>query len=201
MGFCSPQLVFKQKLTNDSHAHTAQHTALWGAVRIPRPASCGSLAGARGFRLGEAVASRRLASAPASAPALSCRAAQRLVPPPALPSVRAWRRRRALRSPASPPQPEGGREEAGRRARAGEEAGLRRAVAGAERGGRAAGTRLAWLAASARTSAPQPRVSLALGFDSAASDLEEPAGTLDHWYVGRGPPLLLQPFVLQRWRW
>lgn len=161
-----------------------------GTVRIPRPASSGGswAAGARGFRLGE-VASRRLASAPP--PPLLRSPAGRPAPspaarPPALPEracERAWRRRRALRFTGLA-SAAGGREEAGRRAGAGEEAGLRRAVAGAERGGRAAGTRLAWLAASARTSAPQPRVSPALGFGSAAAGIQEPA---EPWTAGTLP--------------
>ncbi|MEJ1283557.1 hypothetical protein NN561_014528 [Cricetulus griseus] len=173
-----------QKLTNDSHAHTAQHTARWEPSSFPglraaaRRRERGVFAWERWWHQAASRSGHRLPFC-ALLPV-----AQRLVPPPALRSVRAWRRRRALRSPASPPQPEGGREEAGRRAEAGEEAGLRRAGAGAERGGRAAGTRLAWLAASARTSAPQPRISPALGSDSAAGGTEEPAepwitGTLD----------------------
>lgn len=162
MGFCSPQLRIQQKLKNHSHPHTAQHTALRERSASP------------GLR----------AAAPRAARAALIRERCGLTPPPRVPATAsgsAISRRRPQRLPqpprasracepgaggglcASPPRLRSRREEAGRRAEAGEEAGLRRAVAGAERGKRAAGTRLARLAASAHTSAPQPRASPALG--------------------------------------
>lgn len=48
-----------------------------------------------------------------------------------------------------------------------------------------------------RRRSPAPRPPLASG--SAAAGHRGTGGTLDDRYVGRGAPLLLQPFVLQRW--
>lgn len=60
--------------------------------------------------------------------------------------------------------------------------GQRRAVAGAERGGSGEGTRLARLAASARTSTPQPCASRALVSVSATPSTAEAA---ELWATGR----------------
>lgn len=81
-----------------------------GAARIVRPVSCGSPEGAADFGPG-AVWHHAAASRPRNS--LRFCALTPPAQPPAQPSVRAWRRRRALRFPASPPQPAGGGGKAG----------------------------------------------------------------------------------------
>lgn len=164
MGFCSPQLltsIINSKIT--AIPHSLAHRSVV-AVRIARPVSCGSPEGAEGFGPG-AVWHHAAASRPRNSLRFCALSppAQRLLQPSFRPAERASLAQEAGSALPGLASAAGGRRRE-RRAEAGEEAGLRRAVAGAERGGRAAGTRLAPLAASAHTSAPQPRASPALGF-------------------------------------
>lgn len=162
MGFCSPQLRISRN-SKFTALPTQLNTPLCGS--LPHCQACElRLAGAgRGLRSGSGVASHAAASRPRNSLRFCALSRRQPSACSSRPPSRACEPGAGGGLCASRPRLRSRREEAGRRAEAGEEAGLRRAVAGAERGGRAAGTRLARLAASAHTPAPQPRASPALG--------------------------------------